>query len=257
MKLTFLGSASAFSVGMQNYQSNMILQVDSDYLLIDCGSDARHALHEQGLTGTEIDSVFCSHLHADHVGGLEWLAQLNFFTHDPSQKLNLFIADDLAFDLWHHVLSGGLSSLQHETASMQTFFKVHAIEKNEAGKRLFSWKNIHFEMVRVEHVYSNHQALPCDGLWIQAPQKNIWISGDLIFNFEKLKPHYENADLIFHDCETKDKRSGVHAHYSDLCTLPLEIKQKMWLYDYNSNTLPDANRDGFLGFVKKGQVFEF
>lgn len=257
MKLTFLGSASAFTVGMQNYQSNMLIQVDSDYLLIDCGSDARHALHEQGLSGTEIGSVFCSHLHADHVGGLEWLAQLNFFAHDPSQKLNLFVADDLVSDLWNKVLSGGLSSLENETASLQTFFKVHAIEKNLSEKRLFSWKNLSFEMVRVDHVCSNHQPLPCDGLYIQTKKKNIWITGDLKLNFGKLKYYYENADIIFHDCETKERRSGVHAHYDELCSLPLSIKKKIWLYDYSSNTLPDAERDGFLGFVKKGQIFEF
>jgi hypothetical protein len=31
----------------------------------------------------------------------------------------------------------------------------------------------------------------------------------------------------------------------------------MWLYHYNPGHLPDARADGFRGFVKKGQVFDF
>jgi len=31
----------------------------------------------------------------------------------------------------------------------------------------------------------------------------------------------------------------------------------MWLYHYNDGELPYAITDGFLGFVKQGQVFDF
>jgi len=50
--------------------------------------------------------------------------------------------------------------------------------------------------------------------------------------------------------------SGVHAHYNDLKGLPAEMKVKMWLYHYNDGALPNANADGFQGFVQKGQSFE-
>jgi ribonuclease BN (tRNA processing enzyme) len=46
MKLTFIGVSSAFAVGKNIFQSNMLLEsTDGRRLLIDCGSDARHALH--------------------------------------------------------------------------------------------------------------------------------------------------------------------------------------------------------------------
>ena len=67
--------------------------------------------------------------------------------------------------------------------------------------------------------------------------------------------YYKIADIIFHDCETADKKSGVHAHYSDLVLVEKKLKKKMWLYHYNSGVLPNAKADGFLGFVEKGQVF--
>src|SRR5690348_15307225 len=52
MKLIFIGSGSAFTVAEHNYNSNMLL-IDSnnaEKLLIDCGSDARHALNELGYS---------------------------------------------------------------------------------------------------------------------------------------------------------------------------------------------------------------
>ena len=43
---------------------------------------------------------------------------------------------------------------------------------------------------------------------------------------------YKQADLIIQDCETTPFKSGVHANYSELVTLPLEIKTKMMLLHY-------------------------
>ena len=62
-KLIFLGTGSAFTVGDGNWQSNAILEIyyddrapDKPYrILIDCGGDVRHALHEQGLGFNDID----------------------------------------------------------------------------------------------------------------------------------------------------------------------------------------------------------
>lgn len=71
MKLVFLGSGSAFT--MQNRQSNMIIELNGRKLLIDVGSDIRFSLKLMGYNFKDIDEVYLSHLHADHIGGLEWL----------------------------------------------------------------------------------------------------------------------------------------------------------------------------------------
>lgn len=68
---------------------------------------------------------------------------------------------------------------------------------------------------------------------------------------------YESADLILHDCETTpmSQRSGVHAHFTQLCALPLAYKQKMILYHYTPNYINySAKEQGFIGYAKKGQV---
>ncbi|WP_232220743.1 MBL fold metallo-hydrolase [Legionella tunisiensis] len=121
LKITFLGSGSAFTVGKDNYQSNLLLQKANDTLLIDAGGDLRFSLNEQHLTYADIKSVYISHLHADHIGGLEWLAINTFFDLNYKTKPNLYCSENIIKDLWEHSLSGGLRTLQTEKATLETF----------------------------------------------------------------------------------------------------------------------------------------
>ncbi|RTL11408.1 MAG: MBL fold metallo-hydrolase [Neisseriaceae bacterium] len=252
MKLTFLGVSSALSVGYKNFHSNMLVEsADTDQkLLIDCGGDVRHSLYELGFSAADIDAVYISHLHADHVGGLEWLAFSKFFV--EQNKLPLYISTDQKQALWDHVLSGGMSTLEESNSTLETFFKLRSTESNK-----FIWSGRDFELIKVPHSYSNHELLPSYGLFVSGSKLNIFITTDTRFAPDVLNEAYERADIIFHDCETSSHFSKQHAHYTQLVTLPFHIKQKMWLYDYNDVSLPDAVSDGFKGFVTRGQVFDF
>ena len=251
MKLTFIGSGSAFS--LQNYQSNMILRADDGtILLIDCGADARFALRDLGFTYKDIDNVYISHLHSDHVGGLEWLGFTRKF--DPlCTKPKLYISRYIKNDLWSNVLSGGMLSLQGEVADLDTYFEVDSISKNQG----FTWKDINFQLIQAVHIMSGFHIVPSFGLLFTINGISTFLTTDMQFSPTQITDFYKKADLIFHDCETSPYKSGVHAHYSELCTLPMEFKQKMWLYHYQDGELPDAQSDGFLGFVQKGQTFDY
>ena len=83
-KLLFFGSGAAFTVGADNYQSNILLiHEQGDRLLIDCGSDIRFSLHAAGFSYLDITDIYVSHLHSDHAGGLEYMA---FTTLIPGAK---------------------------------------------------------------------------------------------------------------------------------------------------------------------------
>lgn len=250
MKITFIGAGSAFTVG-NNYQSNMLIQAPSgEHLLLDCGGDARHALHDLGLSYRDIQHVYISHLHADHAGGLEWLGFSRYF--DPSlANANLYISHDLLEDLWQHCLFAGMHSIDDFDAKIDTYFTLHDLTQQQ-----FNFGGSQFDLIATEHVYSNHQWVPCYGLSFQANGKQVYITSDTRYTPDKLADTYAKADIIFHDCETAPFKSGVHAHFSELCQLPADIKAKTWLYHYQPGELPDAKAEGFLGFVKPGQTFE-
>lgn len=107
MKITFLGSGSAFT--MSNFQSNILIENDKEKLLFDCGGDIRWSLKENGLSAFDIDGIYLSHLHADHIGGLEYIAFLTYFakTLKGFKKPKLYGHTQLITDLWNHSLKGG------------------------------------------------------------------------------------------------------------------------------------------------------
>lgn len=246
-QLTFLGSGSAFTT--ENFQSNMLITAPSGkHLLIDCGGDARFSLKQKGLAAKDIDAVYISHLHNDHIGGLEWLGFNTYFA--ALKRPKMFIHASLEDDLWNSSLAGGMKSIEGVKANLRTFFDVNSLGKNQS----FLWEGITFQLVQVVHIVSEFSVENSYGLMFSMNGKTIFITTDTQFSPNQISAFYDRADVIFHDVETGFK-SGVHAHYEFMKTLPNPQKEKMWLYHYNDGPLPDAKEDGFCGFVAKGQVF--
>jgi ribonuclease BN (tRNA processing enzyme) len=266
MKLTFIGVGSAFA--LQNYQSNMLLETHGRRLLIDCGGDVRFALDKLGLGAADIDALYVSHLHADHIGGIEWLSFSRYFSAVP--KPELFVNERVAEILWEQSLRGGMASIQEKLMTLDDFFSpVHRLPGNgsfEFGSvRCSPFSTVHYfdcyELVPsyglVIDVYSEETALTASSSETIEPRCKLMLTTDTQFCPTQLIDFYRSADVIFQDCETSAGKSGVHAHYDDLCSLPEDVRNKMWLYHYQDGPLPDAVRDGFAGFIRQGQVFEF
>ncbi|MEL4897794.1 MBL fold metallo-hydrolase [Crocosphaera sp. Alani8] len=249
--LLFLGSGSAFTVGDGNFHSNIFLITETGKkLLIDCGSDIRFSLYKEGFCHRDITDIYISHLHSDHAGGLEYVGLSTKF--DPQcHKPNLYLSHDVASDIWERTLSGGMGSVEGNITNLESFFDVYSVDDN----RLFSWENINFELVKTIHIDNGSYVMPTYGLFFEVDRIKIFITSDTQLCYENLKNYYEQADIIFHDCETSKYPTPVHSHYKELVKLPHQIKSKIWLYGYQPGELPDAKKDGFFGFVKRGDKF--
>ena len=252
MKLLFLGSASGLGKDSKNFQSNMLLLADSGkILLIDCGTDIRFSLNHANYLPIDIDAVYISHLHADHIGGLEWFAfQRKFNSKNGMAKL--IIHQELVGALWDHSLSGGLKTLNEKEATLNDYFEVYAVNDGH----IFEWEGLKLNLIKTIHVYSNKKLMPSYGLDIQYKEKSYFITTDTRFTPDRFELFYRNATLIFHDCETLEVPSGVHTHFNELDALEPSVKAKLWLYHYNDGNLPDAKSHGFLGFIQCGQVID-
>lgn len=253
MKLQFLGTGSAFVPLTENFQSNMIIHSDSGkHLLIDCGSDARHALAALGLTYRDLDGVYISHFHADHAGGLEWLAFSTRFN-KPPRKPKLYVHPSLLPRLWNNVMSGGLQSLEGDRpANISDYYEVMPI----INESCFTWESVDFQLIKTIHAFNGPELLPSYGVYFTTPKTSVFITTDTQFKPDLFMSYFEKADIIFHDCDTGANKSPVHAHFTELDTLPPAIKAKMWLYHYTSIKGVDAIAHGFKGFVVKGQEFD-
>ncbi|MBF0583507.1 MAG: MBL fold metallo-hydrolase [Magnetococcales bacterium] len=259
MELTFLGVGSAFTTD-EYYQSNLLLTAASGKkMLIDCGSDIRFSLAEWGMchegVRTDIDAVFISHLHSDHIGGLEWLAFKSYFAAGVARP-TLFLVEDFANRLWDHGLRGGLECITEKQMTLSDYFVPVAVVPGQP----FRWEGIQFTPFRALHVNNPLHPMYSFGLIIQVGGEACIFTTDSILDQNLrhlLEAWLPRVRFVFQDCETSSIPTGVHAHYTELCGLPLPLRNKMWLYHYNPHPPYRPEEDGFLGFVRRGQGFHF
>jgi hypothetical protein len=266
MEMYILGSGSAFT--MNNWQSNFLIVHNGKNLLIDCGGDVRFALSEFNLTAADIDAVYISHAHADHIGGLEWLGFSTLF--NPTLKKPKIFGEAMVLkDLWTKSLVGGMEGLEGtkytekngDGVLLSTYFDVCPVYPNS----FFSWEGIRFDIIQSVHITAKYALSNSFGLMWSDPDTNerVYLNTDCQFSPEAtMKAYYQEPQHIFQDCETSDFASGVHSNYKFLRTLPIELKSKMWLYHYQDNVITNfdewndkAIADGFRGFVKCGSIF--
>jgi len=266
MKIKFLGVGSAFTTS-EYYQSNMLITAPSGkQLLLDCGSDIRFSLGESADPGAdrtcaeeqsvkkEIDAVYISHLHSDHIGGMEWMAFKTYFTPDR-KKPRLFMEENTMQEMWNCSLKGGLGCIEGKRMHITDYFDCCSVPE----KGMFEWEGIRFSLVKMPHIITGYRNLYSFGLLIEQPGARLsaFITTDTQFEPGLLGKIGKKAGVIFHDCETSPFKSIVHAHYDDLKTLPADLKRKIWLYHYQPCPMRCPKDDGFQGFVTKGQEFDY
>jgi ribonuclease BN (tRNA processing enzyme) len=71
MKLTVIGSSDAFGSGGR-LQTCFHVAHPGGQFLIDCGATSLVGLARQGIDPNDVSTIFISHLHGDHFGGLVW-----------------------------------------------------------------------------------------------------------------------------------------------------------------------------------------
>ena len=216
MEIIFLGTGDAFS--KQYYQTNLLLRFNDTNLLIDCGSTCSTSLYHLGIPLGEIQNVFISHLHSDHIGGLEELALQNRYVF--RKKVNLFIAENLAQDIWDCCLRGGLEYTEDGLATLDDYFNVYPVAMQ------FTIADRMFEIIPTMHI----RDMKTYGLYFN----RIFYTDDTIFNEPMLLQMDPRCDLIIHDCTFKE--NPVHTYFDSLASLPEEIRKKIYITHYNDKS---------------------
>jgi ribonuclease BN (tRNA processing enzyme) len=282
MKITVIGCGNAFS--QKNFNQSFLLEENDRRLLIDCGYQVPAALQKKGIDFFSIDDIYVSHLHADHIGGLEYFAFMRYdFLSKPRYAIEnpkapkLIGNKHLLENLWNQSLRGGLESMEGFVASLDTFFVSMSIQPNAT----FVWQGWIVRLVQQIHVMSGYIIMPSFGLiFSKRGHETVYFTTDSQHcSPRQMEDFYEQADIIFQDCEcigaNTDTRqmkfsSGVHANYAQLAgwesansiKLSSQIKEKMYLSHYQDFVCNDvdmfgnsvswntmAKEDGFRGFI--------
>lgn len=231
MQATFIGTGDAFSRRFGH--TNALVETDSMRLMIDFGHLAPQRLEERGDSLGDITHVAISHIHADHIGGLEELAFLSRFVH--KNRVTLLTPGNLRHLLWEHSLRGGLEMVADEAGekvhcNLETYFDV--IELGD------SWQEI--GPVRIRPFRTDH-----------VPGKDSWgfivedgaSGGRMIFGCDTRVRHPELVEEpldedfsrgpIFHDCQLSGGgASTIHVPLREIA-YPAAVQARIVLVHYN------------------------
>ncbi|KXJ98409.1 MAG: RNAse Z [Acidobacteria bacterium OLB17] len=69
MKLTVLGSGSSHPHPLRS-STSFWLDTEKGSILLDCSASAVHRMAQEGLPWADLDAIWISHFHLDHIGGL-------------------------------------------------------------------------------------------------------------------------------------------------------------------------------------------
>ncbi len=253
MKIIFIGTGSAFA--KRNFNSNMLLEIPRDggldRMLVDCGRTAPEALAALEYSWADIDAAYISHAHSDHTGALEEFAFMRKFVYKAKPKPKLIGRTSMLHDLWEHTLKGGLgvdkAKPDEYSLTLADYFDPEYVTPGVS----FQFSGITFHLVKNAHI------MPSYGLdFTTGAGKRVYISTDSTMPKNEFG-FLDQCDVIFHDAEVSQFKSGVHAHIEELAMLPAAIKAKMWLYHYQDvPVFPDAIQMGFAGAVRQGQAFD-
>ncbi len=241
MKIQMLGTGSAFAKAFNN--NNALLTIDGLNLLVDCGITAPKALYEQGYSFNDLDAVLLTHIHADHIGGLEELAfQMKFIF---GRKPILYLAEALVETLWENSLKGGLQ--QEPTDTLEDFFNVRPLTEGVSHELL---PGLSVELIPTKHIPNK----PSYSLLFN---DFFFYSGDMVFDADLLADLVDNrgVQVIFHDCQLHPP-GIVHACLSQLLTLPMSTQERVYLMHYGDEQPEFIGRTGQMRFIEQQKAYE-
>jgi ribonuclease BN (tRNA processing enzyme) len=228
--IQFLGTGSAFSKKYGNTSALVFVENNGEMkkLLIDCGRTTPDDLFQLGYTWSDIDAIFITHLHGDHVNGLE---EAGFFgRYVLKQKPHIIFPHiKLKTDLWDKTLKGTMMNGDLDRLmAFEDYFTYEAVEREE---QYFFFNDVMFSVFPTYHIKNKKSY----GLII-GEKDYILYSGDSLLNKDLIEIGFsEDCQVVFHDCALYHKEGMVHASLQDMMTIELEHREKIYIMHYDDN----------------------
>ena len=235
-----LGVGDAFARAY--YSSSLLLESGKQRLLIDCPHPIRKMMNEAhgSLDVADVDAVVLTHLHADHVSGLEGFAYFNHFV--LQRRTPLLAHADVAGPLWPGHLEVSMAELIDPATnplprlSFGDYFDWLPMAEDSA---------VTFGPFQVECRMTVHH-IPTTALRITAGGRVLGYSADTAFD-PSLIEWLSSADLVVHETNF-----GAHTPYEKLAALPAELRAKMRLIHYPDGFAPT---DGAVELLQQGVLY--
>jgi ribonuclease BN (tRNA processing enzyme) len=225
MHLQFVGCGDAFGSGGR---SNTCFHVVGKQInaLIDCGATSLVSMNKLAINRNEINTIFLSHFHADHIGGLPFfILEANYVL---KRQHGLTIAGPPGLKSRYANL---METAFPGTKTMELSFPL-TLRELEIGRK----SEIGHMQVTPSHVLHDERAGPCLGLRFEAEGKVLAYSGDTQWT-DTLIEVGRAADLFICEAYTRDKPVATHMALSLLERHLDQIKPKRLILTHMSNDM--------------------
>lgn len=218
-----LGVGDTFSE--RHHSTALLLTCDGLSLAIDCPDMYRAVLRSatersgRALSSSDVDHVLITHVHGDHMNGLEGVAFFKHFV--EGKRVKLLTSAEVRAVIWDERLKASMGALwdgrQLRQLGFDDYFEHVPLSWTDASLvgpfRIRARRTVH-------HV-------PTSALLIEAAGRTLGYSSDTAFDRE-LIAFLEPADLIIHETNL----GPAHTPYADLAALPAELRSRMRLIHY-------------------------
>ena len=195
-RVTLLGTGSPAPI-MRRFGPGVLIQAGGKTLVIDAGRGVTQRLFQAGLKLGQVDALFLTHLHSDHVVGIPDLWLTGWLEATYAQRKNAFVVygpagtqtlmDGLTrayqWDIQARIADQNLSPAS--IAAQVTEFK-EGIIFDQAGVKVTAIEVDHGELLK-----------PAFGFRVDYSGRSVTVSGDTRFS-ENLIRRAQGSDLIIH-----------------------------------------------------------
>lgn len=231
------------SESLEHFNPCLLIENSEGRMLVDCGLTTKHALAAAGLDLGQIDAIFITHVHGDHVFGLERFAYECRFKH--KKRPRLIFHRSIMTELWDHTLKGSLAYVGEGSAEFSDYFDIRPIEETS-----FSELGIDFEIFPVKHTPRKNTF----GIQIG---KKILYTADTVAIPEVISG--KDFSVCIHDVTLADW-NPVHATLNSLIeSYSEDQRKKMLLISYEDSWREHEGyvNEMFRGFAKQGMSMHF
>lgn len=228
-----VGVGDAFTSKYHN--ACLLFEGAGERLLVDAPPALARALADLGAQGGErvslgdVDRVLVTHLHGDHVGGLEQLLYFRRFV--TGKKCSVYAMPEVLSGLWDTRLRGGMEWLMDASGERHRMRLEDYADVVPLGPGRTS-----IGPFEVEHRPTIHH-VPTSALRVrlaERPRAAVGYSADTSFD-PLLVAWLAEADLFFHETN-----HGVHTPLASLLGVPASERERMRLIHYPDDLDPDT-----------------
>ena len=184
MKITVLGSSHGVPE-RDRFCTSLMVEAGEKKYLIDGGAPVASLLIARGMTPADIDAVFVTHTHGDHINGLIEMIDLESWYFTKAHTRFLFPEENAveAIRTYLHATHGGKPPKEVELESFEA-----GVIWNDGTMKVTAIRNRH--MTEPRRTYS---------FLAEAEGKRVLFTGDMSRTFEDFPYQAGKVDMVF--CE--------------------------------------------------------